>query len=213
MGTPKYKINKKFFTNKNEEYWYFLGLISSDGYISDEKVELCLDEKDEHILVTLRDLISPDKPIYDKPSTNAKKFVINSKEVAKMLKNELGMITNKKSLEITFPNVPNNMLRHYVRGLIDGDGCIDTTKGYRGEKVYIGPRLRILGNKAFLLDMLKAIKVQVPNNTKAVSKKGNENVWYITYNFSTARNILNWCYENSHIYLLRKYNKYNEVIR
>ena len=41
MGTPKYKINKKFFTNKNEEYWYFLGLISSDGYISDEKVELC----------------------------------------------------------------------------------------------------------------------------------------------------------------------------
>ena len=46
MGTPKYKINKKFFTNKNEEYWYFLGLISSDGYISDEKVELCLNEKD-----------------------------------------------------------------------------------------------------------------------------------------------------------------------
>ena len=31
------------------------------------------------------------------------------------------------------------------------------------------------------------------------SKKGAENVWYITYNFSTAKNILTWCYEDNNI--------------
>lgn len=213
MGQPKYQINYDFFNEDSEQYWYFLGLISSDGYISDNTIELCLNKKDEHILIKLRDLICPDKSIYDKPSTRSKKFTIHSKTIAKKLKEVLGMVSNKKSKEIAFPNVSDNMLRHYIRGVIDGDGCIDTTKAYRDDKIYIGPRLRILGNRTYLLDMLERIRNVVPNNTKAVSKKGAENVWYITYNFSTAKNILTWCYEDNNICLYRKNKKFKEVCK
>lgn len=212
MGKPKYDINYDFF-NDSEEYWYYLGLISSDGYVSDSTVELCLNKKDEHILIQLRDLICPEKPIYDKKSTRSKKFTIHSKKIAFHVKNILGMKTNKKSSEIIFPQIPKDMLRHYVRGVIDGNGCIDTTKAYKNTNVYIGPRLRILGRREYLADMLEAIREQVPNQVKAISKKGAENVWYISYNFSSAKNILSWCYDNNNICLKRKYKKYKEVVR
>jgi intein/homing endonuclease len=211
MGVAKYPINKKFFEDKNEEYWYFLGLVSSDGYISDDRIEIGLNNKDEHILVKLRNIICPEKPLYEKKSTHSVKFTIHSKEVASYIKSQLGMVSNKKHLEINYPLIPSEMLRHYIRGLIDGDGCIDTTKAYRGDKIYIGPRLRILGNRQFLVDMLEDIRKQVNNNTKSVNKKGREGVWYITYNFNVARDILEWCYNNNKICLYRKYNKFKEV--
>ena len=53
MGQPKYQINYDFFNEDSEQYWYFLGLISSDGYISDNTIELCLNKKDEHILINI----------------------------------------------------------------------------------------------------------------------------------------------------------------
>lgn len=123
------------------------------------------------------------------------------------------MSTNDKAKEIRMPTVPGIYLKDFVRGVIDGDGCIDTTKGYRDDKVYVGPRLRILGNKEFLLELLEAIRTQVPNNTRAVTKKGKENVYYITYNFSVAEQILQWCYNNSDIHLIRKAEKYKSVLR
>ena len=213
ISKRKYDINYEFFNGDTEEYWYFLGLVSADGYVSDNIIELCLNKKDEYILIKLRDIICPQKPIYDKPSTRSKKFTIHSKKLSQQIKEILSMKTNKKSKEIKFPQVPDNMLKHYIRGLIDGDGCIDTTKAYRDDKVYIGPRLRILGNREYLITMLDEIRKQVPNNTKAVNKKGAENVWYITYNFSTAKDVLHWCYDNNNICINRKYNKFIEVVR
>ena len=69
-----------------------------------EKVELCLNKKDEEILKRFRKLISPDKPIYDKPSTKSKKFTIHSKQIAKHFKDLFRMTTNNKSKEMQFPN-------------------------------------------------------------------------------------------------------------
>lgn len=211
IGSPKYPINFEFFKTDTEEYWYFLGLISSDGYISDNNIELCLNKKDEHILIKLRDIICPNKPLYYKKATHSVKFVICNKVLCKELKEKLNMTTNKKHTKIRFPKVPKEYLKDYIRGLIDGDGCIDTTKSYNKNKVYIVPRLRILSNREFLLEMLKEIKKNINNNTNAVNKKGAENVWYVTFNFETAKEILKWCYLNCNICLNRKYKKFEEV--
>lgn len=211
MGVAKYKINDSFFEQDSSELWYYLGFIASDGYVCDEKIELCLNKKDEHILFRLRDKICPDKPIYDKPSTHSKKFTIHSKRIACNIKSLFGMETNKKSSEIILPDIPCKYARDFVRGLIDGDGCIDTTKAYKNDKVYVGARLRILGSREFLTELIKLINKFVPNNTKCIQKKGSEGVWYITYNFSTAIKILEWCYYEGSMCLLRKYNKFKEV--
>lgn len=215
MGVPIYKINIDFFKN-SEEYWYFTGFVASDGYISDEKVELCLNKKDEEILKRFRNMISPEKPIYDKPNTRSKKFTIHSKKIAKHYKELFGMTTNNKHKEMVFPNVPDEYLKDFIRGVFDGDGCIDTTIAYKKfdnyTKKYYGPRTRILGNYKFLNTMIERIRRHIPNKVKKVQKKGKENVWYVSYTFKCSESLMNWLYKNATIYLKRKYKKYKEVI-
>ena len=63
--------------------------------------------------------------------------------------NNKGCVPNK-SLTLTFPSkdiVPSNLLRHFIRGYVDGDGCICVTKP---EKI----ELNVLGTKEFLQGVL-----------------------------------------------------------
>lgn len=66
MGIAKYKINSDFFYTDSEYFYYFLGFIASDGYVSDDRIELALNKKDKHILETFQLLIQPEKPLYEK---------------------------------------------------------------------------------------------------------------------------------------------------
>lgn len=216
MGIAKYKINYNFFNEKEEEYWYFVGLIASDGYITDERIELGLNNKDKYILENLRDMICPGKPIYDKIQTNSSKFTIDNKKIAKDFKEIFKMKTNKKHSEMIFPNVPSIYMKDFIRGYVDGDGSIGRAKAYQtvnGNKViYNGIRLRILGNEIFLSQMLECIRKEIPNNTKSISKRKGENVYEITFNFKTAENILHWLYDNNKLCLKRKEEKFKEIM-
>ena len=129
----------------------------------------------------------------------------------KKFKAFLGMQTNKKCFEEKFPHIPQAYVKDFVRGYVDGDGCIDTTKGYRGNKVYVGPRLRILGNQNFLIGLNEASKSFVTHKTNSITRKGKENIYCVTYNFSTARNLLEWMYDKSTIHLERKKERARKV--
>ena len=216
MGIAKYNINFDFFRNKNEYYWYFIGLIASDGYISDERVEIALNKKDAYMVEKIRDLICPTKPIYKKEKTNSVKFIIHNKIIAKELKLLLSMNSNNKHSELKFPNVPKKYMKDFIRGYIDGDGSISKTKGYKTvsgiKKVYNGVRLRILGNEDFLKTLIEHIRIEIPNKTYSILKRQNENVYEVTYNFSVAIAILHWLYDNNKICLARKEAKFKEFI-
>lgn len=211
MGVHKYKYNWDFFEIDSEMLYYFLGFVAADGYISEDSIEIALNKKDEELLIKFRDAIVPDKPVNDKKVSNAKVLKLGMKSKIKDFKKFYGMTTSKKHDEIVFPNIKDEYVKHFIRGYIDGDGTIDTTKGYRDDKVYIGPRLRILGNESFLKILNAKTKEVYFHRTNAITKKGKENVYYISYNFSTAKNILDWLYKDATIYLERKYNKYLEI--
>jgi hypothetical protein len=211
MGTYRYKHNWDFFEKDSEELYYFLGFVAADGYISNNEIEIGLSETDLAILEKFRDLIVPDKPIYYKARTRSYTLKISCRSKIKKFKEFFDMTSNKKHDEIGFPEIPKKYLKDFIRGYVDGDGTMGTTKGYKGEKVYIGPRLRILGNPGFLKDLNEATKTAYSHNTNAISKKGKENVYIVTYNFSTARGILNWLYTDSNIHLERKYATFLEL--
>lgn len=173
-----------------------------------------MNNKDEHILKTLRDIICPDKPLYNKQSTHSVKLTICSKnDLCPKIKNVLNMKTNSKHNEIRFPNcIPQQYIKDFIRGVIDGDGCIDTTISHHSNgNTSVIPRLRILGNYEFLIQLNEYTKRFIKHNTNKVSKKGAENVWTLDYNSKTANDILNWCYKDSAIRLNRKYKKFEEV--
>ena len=212
MGTHKYNYNFDFFNTDSEELYYFWGFVSADGYLSNDSIEIALNQKDRSILDRFTELIVPDKPLSYKKKLNAYVFKIGVKKYINEFKKFLGMTTNNKHDELRFPNIPEQYIKDFIRGYVDGDGCIDTTKAYRGNTVYIGPRLRILGNKNFLESLNEMTKKFIKHNVNMIPKKGKENVYCVSYNFKTAREILKWLYENNNISLARKSKKANEVI-
>ena len=172
MGTHRYKYNWDFFNIDSEELYYFLGFIAADGYISNNDIEIGLSIKDKVILEKFRDLIVPHKPIYFKEKSNSYNLKISCKSLISKFKNFFQMVSNKKHNEMVFPDIPKEYLKDFIRGYVDGDGTIDTTKGYRGNKVYIGLRLRIFGILSFLRQLNEYKKKKYHNKKNDINKKG-----------------------------------------
>ena len=53
----------------------------------------------------------------------------------------LGFGYNKTYAELHIPNIPRELIRHFVRGYFDGDGCI--TGGVYKDKNKLNPRVRV----------------------------------------------------------------------
>ncbi|AIY85220.1 LAGLIDADG endonuclease family protein (plasmid) [Clostridium baratii str. Sullivan] len=210
----KYTFNEKFLYTDSNELWYFLGLVAADGYVTEERMELVLNEKDLHILEFFQNIIQPDKPIYHRKSVNAYKIAIDDYKFAKHLKKIFSMESNKKHEELVFPDVPKEYIKDFIRGYIDGDGCITKCSGQRNfpklgyKKIYRGVELKILGNENFLLEMVNKLQEIYPNKTKSIRKKGKENVYVVNYNFKVAEGILNELYKDSKVHLKRKYERF-----
>lgn len=212
-----YDINYDFLYTDSKELWYFIGFVSADGYINDNRIEIVINKRDVELLEKFTKLIQPSKPIYLKEKQNAVRMSIDDSKYAKYLKNILSMKTNKKHEEIKFPNVPEEFIKDYIRGYCDGDGCITKASARRKfeklgyTKIYRGVEFKVLGNYDFLNSLNKEINKIYPNNTKSIRRKGKENVYIVQYNFKTAEGILEELYRDSSIHLKRKYNKYIEL--
>lgn len=203
----EYSYNFDILEKESPEKYYFLGFIAADGFVSDKGIHFELNVKDRYMVEKLRDYICPGKPLYNHEKTNSVAINIGNKKKGLELKKYFSMTSNRKTEELRFPKVPDKYLRDFIRGIIDGDGTIDTIKGYRGDKVYIGARLRILGNEIFLKELNEKTKLLYKHNTNAVSKKGTENIYVITYNFKTARELLKIIYYDGCLCLKRKFDR------
>ena len=216
---PVYDINWRFFNQQDEKFWYFAGLVASDGYISEKKISISLQSKDRLILEKIKELIQPDKNLYKSEKKNQHRLTIHNIKLAKYMKEIFSMETNNKGKELRFPkNIPNQYIKDFIRGVFDGDGCIDKTKGQQtvdGQKVYyIGLRVRLFLNKDFLQELNEQFRNHYSHRTNAIRKKSGADIHVVTYNFSTAEAFMNWIYDtNSNLYMIRKRNKYNKLYK
>ena len=136
----KYPIQEDFFdVIDTQEKAYILGLLYADGYNNTDRnsINLSLKESDKEILDKITKLIQPSKPLryintYKarqkegfENSQNQYRLVITNKHISQRLV-ELGC-GKAKTHNLTFPTeeqVPSCLIRHFVRGYFDGDGCI-----------------------------------------------------------------------------------------
>nr|DAS41432.1 MAG TPA: endonuclease [Bacteriophage sp.] len=205
----KNKVNHDFFDIiDTEEKAYWLGFLYADGY-NDTKfyqVELSLKEEDFDMVNLFRSTLSSSYKITKrKINLNDKIFysyrhIIYSKKLSKRLE-ELGCPKNK-SLILKFPDeniVPNNLIHHFMRGYFDGDGCVSGTK------------FMLNGTKQFLDSYIEVVR----NNTD-ISKAGYWSMDGKAYRWSHAgkkdlKLIGNFLYKDAHIYLKRKYERFNAL--
>ena len=147
----KYKMDEKYFEKINrEDKAYFLGLIITDGNVDTKgkrfRMSLSLHDKDKDILETFKKYLKTDRPLikhlsktkyYGKIKISASLRWALYIGIVKMINDllKLGIYRNKTKT-IGFPTnrvVPHRLMRHFIRGVFDGDGT--SNKGYYSSKI------------------------------------------------------------------------------
>jgi hypothetical protein len=137
-SSRKYKLDEYFFEDINtQEKAYILGFIYADGCVSKRGYELIikLNKKDRIILEEIKNILKSQQPIDDIDKINQCSLRISSKKTCEYLL-KWGVMPNK-TFKIKFPEIDNSMIRHFIRGYFDGDGCISKIKNRNSDLITI----------------------------------------------------------------------------
>ncbi len=213
----RYQYNTELFKQiNNEASAYWLGFLYADGYLQTRpRIELCLAELDLAHLVKFKNLVCNKLPIEKRKITlKAKKFTayrvtVFSKEIYIDLLN-LGLHT-RKSLTLTFPTtdqVPKALIKHFIRGYIDGDGSISVRNN--GRSVH----LSIAGTFEMLSAMQEYFSNEIPGyiKTKLYKTSGNNTYIFQKGGSTNLLEVFEYLYKDATVFLERKFNIFKQYI-
>jgi len=208
----KYHLDETYFDKiDTPNKAYILGLLYADGNVSKKGyiITLSLQERDKHILESINKELNYDKPLVLVDNSSKKGNVQNSyvlrihnKYMANSL-NKCGVVPCKSHI-LKFPFWLNRgLMRHFIRGYLDGDGNITKNPKYKHVS-FIGSGLMMDGLKEFIEDELKihcSIYYHPNKSNKIVSIGGG----------IQAKKLLDYLYKDADMYLIRKYNIYEDL--
>lgn len=208
MGKILYSCNGNFFQNiDTEEKAYWLGFLYADGSIVESSHHMCLvlSSNDKEHLIEFNKSIESTYPIKIERDKYVK-LKISNKHMGDTLISK-GCVP-RKSLILKFPSclqVPECLIRHFIRGYFDGDGCICNQLN---SKNYFRSKINILGT----YDFLYGITLHLPVENIMVHQRNGYKIHEINiYNKKDIINVMHYLYDDATIYLKRKYNKFLEV--
>jgi len=132
LAMERSNVQHHFFHSWTQEMSYVLGYIWADGALRNNGVGFVCVEDDVEILEFVKKVTKSSGKIYDiapRKITNGnfcrpgKGFMLYSRKIVERL-NELGVFKNKTYLDLSCPDIPDDMFSHFLRGLFDGDGCV-----------------------------------------------------------------------------------------
>lgn len=218
-----YTLNKYYFDEiDSEDKAYFLGLLYADGCNiksgRSQQITLGLEESDVYILELFKKKIEYSGPLYfskgvefkinDKTYTrrNQFKLCISSSYLCKSLL-EKGMV-HRKSIDLCFPNfIKKEFISHFLRGFLDGDGCIYIPKNKEKEKETM---VTFYTTEKFCIALKDFLKEMGISSNIFVCSHKKMSMLYISYIYNTYK-LLSYIYKDSTVYLPRKYNKFQEL--
>lgn len=199
-----YDLDENFFAKiDTESKAYILGMLASDGCVADgrshsNRVFLSLQARDEHILHEILKTMRSNSPVHDRrkgnfPGSGPMKYIAMSsrKLVADLSK---WGISPRKSLVLKYTNVNRRLERHYLRGLLDGDGSINSSSFY------------FLGTEALIDGIVDAVH----RHTRIRLNKRKAGRLYRASGYAGSSIVLRWLYRGSTIFLHRKKAIYEE---
>jgi DNA-binding transcriptional regulator WhiA len=215
-GSRKFKFNTQYFRNIDcEEKAYWLGFISADGSISSNKkyghrMSIELSVVDEHHLEKLSSHINFPGKIRRRHKTSFgknKEFCCLNVSSKTMVLDLIGLgVTPNKSLSLSMPNIPIDLYKHFIRGVVDGDGSI----GFNNRN---GAILSICsGSLQFLISIKHIFDTYSGFAGGGLYKSLNSNLNTLSYGGNnSAFKIIEWLYKDAVVYLDRKYTRYLEI--
>jgi hypothetical protein len=205
--------NDKVFGMFTKESCYWAGFIAADGFVGRPgTIGVELAEVDREHLEKLCRFVGRDETTHDRRRKRGDRWfdycsiVINSKTVAGDLLGNFNIVRAKSRVIMPPDKIPQELQRHFLRGYIDGDGCVGWSKSNKL------PRLAICsGSKDMLGWIHERLLLAAGDKYSSVMRKVKAaNTYVVEYNGRFSIGLLDWLYEGStpETRLDRKYARY-----
>ena len=198
-------IDEDFFKNWTKEMAWTFGLWIADGYMKKNSYDISFSSNDYDLL----EIVKTNLKSGHKISKNGKKghqLSIRNKTIYNDILKNGG--TPVKSLTIQFPEVPDELLPHFIRGEFDGDGS-----NYIINNRYL--RSSFVGNVDFLNTLKEKIKEHADVETGKLytcDKKCNTRIKRLQYTGKKAIALCDYIYQDSeNLRLERKFKIYDQM--
>jgi len=200
--TRSYKYDTTFLNELNEFSAYFIGYFVADGYLSKEK-QISIISKDYSIIYKFKRRTKHTGKIpKHKPDRGEvrHRILFSGPPANKLI--SLGFPCGAKTGKEFIPEfITDEYFCHFLRGFIDGDGCLCITQN----------RLMVqitCANNSMLEDINKRLHKLCGVDGGSITKCSNANAYNLVYGHNDGIKICDYIYKNNTICMNRKYEKY-----
>lgn len=205
----KHSVNEDFFKKWSPKMAYIVGYIMADGNIawnpspkkSYRALTITAAKKDRNHLEKIRKILQSTKKLLYSSGTKSYRLIVHNKTICQDLM-KIGVIP-RKSLRNKFPMIPKKFLRHFIRGVIDGDGSVGFID--RERSPYFEIRV-YFASENFCQDFVKHINNDIRVGTSP--RKIGDNLWNARYTCQRGLNVAKWIYKDTNLFLKRKFRQY-----
>lgn len=230
----KPKFNEQYFDEIDDEHKaYWIGFIWADGYMAIRNREnrisyefkLSLKQDDwEHLIKFNNDLNGKYNVKFYNQQTSFGEYtearlLITNQHFGKTLSEKYGIVPHRSDCSKIIQSIPEHLMKHFIRGLIDADGSFTyytipgSCQEYDKFSLMIGSNENILRNIELYLINNNLIN---DGSRKFYQRHDGQDGEYKSLQLSgrvQVIGVLNHIYEDATIYLNRKYIKYLDVVR
>ena len=201
-----YRVDEKYFeTIDTEHKAYWIGFLMADGFVRKDcnTWGMILHTKDKQILEQLKIDIQYSGSILDSCYNNkptSRILICSHKMTTNLICH--GIIPRKTGKETLPSSIPKEYIKDFIRGFLDGDGCI-----YKRDKGidFCSASLNILYSiKKYVENELNGKEYKI----KTVRKESDIELFHYDVFGKTAIILANHIYKDATIYLQRKYDIY-----
>lgn len=203
-------INTAFFREWSPAMAYVLGVFYSDGCLCVKRngyLSASISQKEPELLEKCLALMNCDARLcyrpHNSPVGGLYTFTVNHQGVCRDL--IVRGVHPKKSLTIEFPEMPTEMMRHFIRGCWDGDGCI--CKG--GHRASSWQASYCSGSQLFVAGLHNAL-VHLGMPPARIHRRRKATLYQVRWTGWKCESLFRILYDGvaEQQYLLRKYTRF-----
>lgn len=206
-----FDINENFFSSWSPEMSYVLGLIITDGCISRAgTVSLCINDRE--LLEKVKKVMGSAHNITPSKYQKGLYYFHFAREKLAEDLHKFGIFP-RKSLTVKFPDVPEDYLPDFIRGVFDGDGSVFFEKRSKPSPLRTN---FVSGCKDFIDGLEKSLEsLGMPARTIYRQKTKNAWSYKLVYCHRDSIKLLKILYKNTQnrLFLERKYKRFLEGLR
>lgn len=209
-------VDEDFFKQWTPKMAWVLGIIYTDGCLvrphGSAKGRLTLSQKEPELIEKVLTLLNSNAKLLFTPKKGITGAVhrvsISNAEVYQDLE-KLG-VTPRKSLSLTFPEVPVPLVQHFIRGCWDGDGSVY----WEGGNARKPCASFVSGSKEFIEEIVKRlVSLGLPERTIHKTRRSRNVSYYFRYTGPSCARLYRLFYDgvDENMYLSRKHERFRQI--